>query len=65
MERKDIRLILFGLVPAAYITIFYDIFKELFNDPIDLSAIMIKGIAGILAIAVGLGALAFLTFKKR
>lgn len=57
--RKDLYLVIMGLVASAYITIFYDIFKHIFENyskhmPIYDNTILIDVLAGILSIAIGI-----------
>lgn len=58
--RKDLYLVIMGLVASAYITIFYDIFKHIFKNysqhvtPVLDNAILIDTLAGVLSIAIGI-----------
>ena len=65
IKKEDIKLIVYGIVTSAYITIFYDIFQELAKKPIDINAIGIKAFAGFGSLIIGLGVLYYLTYKKR
>ena len=70
MVPKEYYLIIIGLVASAYITIFYDIFKHIFENysqhvtPILDSTILIDVMAGVLAMGIGIGVVFALRRKK-
>jgi hypothetical protein len=60
---RDVRLVLYGIVIAAYITISYEIAKDLMKTPIDNNAIITTAIAGFVSLGVGIGTFYFLISK--
>jgi len=64
IKKEEIKLIVYGIVASAYITIFYDLFQEFAKTPIDFEIIKIKALAGFGSIFVGLGALWYLVRKR-
>ena len=57
--RKDLYLVVMGLVASAYITIFYDIFKHILKNysqhlPLLDNTIVIDMLAGVFSVVIGI-----------
>ena len=61
---RDIRLVIYGIVITAYMTMSYEIVKDFMKKPIDTNDIISTAIAGLFSLGVGIGAFFFLTHKK-
>ena len=63
-NKKEIKLIVFAIIASAYMTIFYDIFQEFANDPIDWDVVGIKVVGGLISMGIGVGVIYYLTWKR-
>ena len=64
-KRRDRYLIIIVVVAGAYVTIFYDIFKEIITPTSTEQSILVgKMLAGVIAIGIGLIAVCALAWKK-
>jgi len=68
---KDYYYIILGLVGSAYVSIFYDIFKHIFENysnhviPIVDSSILQDTLAGVLSMGIGIGVVLALRRKGK
>ena len=64
MINREIRLILYGIVVTAYMTISYEFIKDMLKTPIDVGNIITTVAAGLVSLVVGFGVFFFLIRKK-
>ena len=66
MIKKELYLIITGLVAGGYITIFYDLFQDWLKSPLkDYPIYALHATAGFLAIGVGIFVVWFLKRDKK
>jgi len=61
---RDVRLVFYGIIITAYMTMFYDIAKDLQKNPYDFHDISLIGIAGFVSLLVGVVTFFILAYKK-